>query len=284
VADATPPWVDPAWLAALPDLRERCAVRWHLSIGERLGAGKTSRVYGCMDDRGNPRVLKLAPGEMRPDLEAAALALWDGRGAPRLLDFDAASGALLLVRLVPGTPLPGGDDAAAVERVAPALTALHAARVPTPGAFPTQLAFLDTWSNWVRSSAEEGTAGLRLFDVALRLARALCATAADPVLLHGDYIDKNLLLDGSDYVAVDPIPRIGDRASDVGAFSAYHPPATGTARRARQLAERCGVDQDRAARWAAVWAVGEATETWRADSDELQDWVTGAEAAELLAD
>jgi hypothetical protein len=48
------------------------------------------------------------------------------------------------------------------------------------------------------------------------------------------------------------------------------------------LAAAAGVDPERAARWAAVWAVGEATETWRDDSAELQEWIVSREASDLL--
>ncbi|HSS10917.1 MAG TPA: hypothetical protein VLL25_13595 [Acidimicrobiales bacterium] len=57
-------------------------------------------------------------------------------------------------------------------------------------------------------------------------------------------------------------------------LAAYHPPATGIIQRARGVADRIGLDTDRAHRWAAVCAVGEACETWRQDSDDLQKLVT----------
>ena len=278
-----PPWVDAAWLAAVPRTVERCARQWRLTIGERLGTGNTSRVFECVDDRGRALVLKLAPAEMRPDLEAAALTAWAGNGAPELVATDGASGALLLSRLLPGTPLPPGDDDKAVELISPTLVALHSVALTSAHKFPSQLDFLDTWRGWVLRSAEPETEGLRLLDQALSVARAMCVEPAPHVLLHGDFIDKNLLVDRGSYLAVDPIPRVGDPASDVGFFSAYHPPARNIERRARALADRCGIDGIRAARWAAVWAVGEATETWRKDSGELQAWVSGREAAALLA-
>ncbi len=281
-AGDTPPWVDPSWLRTIPETMGRCATRWHLTIGDRIGAGNTSRVFDCVDDRGQRVILKLAPTEMRPDLEAAALAVWAGRGSVRLIAFAHADGALLLQRLVPGTPLPEGDDDVNAELVAPALIALHAAPRDDTARFPTQREFLDAWLRWVRRSAEQGTAGLRLLDRASQAARALCADPTPTVLLHGDFIDKNLLLDGGRYLAIDPIPRLGDACSDVGFYAAYHPPARHIRRRARSLAMRCGLDPERAARWAAVWAVGEATETWRADSDELQAWVQSADAMDLL--
>jgi len=278
----TPPWVARDWLVTIPERLHHCATRWRLEIGERLGSGSTSRVFGCVDDHGRSLVLKLAPPEMRPDLEAAALKLWAGRGSVRLLDVADDIGGLLLERIVPATHLPPGEDAGATDLVARPLMELHAVPLPVSHPFPTQLEFLGVWLEWVRLGGESETAGIRLLDQAREAAGRLCSEGSSVVLLHGDFIDKNLLLDGTGYVAVDPIPRIGDPCSDVGFYAAYHPPARDIGRRARSLAARCGLDQERAARWAAVWAIGEATETWRPDSRDLQTWIQGDEAASLL--
>src|SRR5439155_24690206 len=105
-----PPWVAADWLETIPNRTRLCAARWQLEIGERLGVGNTSRVFGCVDSQDRRLVLKLAPPEMRPDLEAAALTLWSGRGSVRLIDFAPEVGGLLLERLVPGTHMPPGED------------------------------------------------------------------------------------------------------------------------------------------------------------------------------
>jgi len=278
----TPPWVARRWLQTIPDRLHQCAKRWRLEIGERLGTGSTSRVFGCVDDEGRSLVLKLAPPEMRPDLEAAALTLWAGRGSVRLVDFAHDIGGLLLERLVPASHLPPGEDAVATDLVARPLMELHAVQLPASHPFPTQLEFVDVWLDRVRLGGESETAGVRLLDQAREAARRLCSEGSSAVLLHGDFIDKNLLFDGTRYVAVDPIPRTGDPCSDVGFYAAYHPPAGDIGRRARSLAGRCGLDRERAARWAAVWAVGEATETWRPDSRDLQMWIQSDEAGSLL--
>src|SRR4051812_16068286 len=59
-------------------------------------------------------------------LEAEALRLWSGRGAVSLLDSDPEAGALLLERVVPGTPLPPGREDASVQVAAEILSSLHA--------------------------------------------------------------------------------------------------------------------------------------------------------------
>jgi len=238
-------------------------------------------VFACRDDRGNDRVLKLPKTEREATTEAAALRAWCGKGAVRLIDFDAELAALLPVRLVPGTPLVVADDDG-LEAVAGVLRALHRADLLDVNVPSMQVAF-DQYLTQTTADAEDGTAGLALLGASRATAMALCTSMHQPVLLHGDLLDKNLLLDGTRFVAVDPIPRIGDPCADIGFFAAGQPPCSRITDQAERLARLLGHDPMRAARWAAIWAVGEACETWRRDSDDLQDWVTGPEATALLA-
>ena len=253
---------------------------WRLQLGEPVRS-HVSRVFMCRDEAGQGRILKLAPPEAYADREASALRHWDGSGAPRLIAFAADLGALLLERISPGTQLPQGEDETAAPLVAATLRRLWSRGTPR-SRFPAFVEALNEWTIRARASAEPGTAGTALLDRAVARARALDAETSAHVLLHGDFIDKNLLLGSDGYVAVDAIPAIGDPCSDIGFYAAYHPPAAGIADRARGVARHAGLDPDRSARWAAVWAVGEATQTWRADSDELQAWVAGPEASSLL--
>jgi len=98
----------------------------------------------------------------------------------------------------------------------------------------------------------------------------ICETTDRTVLLHGDFLDKNLLWDGVGYVAIDPIPRIGDPCSDVGFFASGHPPATAILERATAIAARMDLDPHRARQWGAVWAVLEACSACRLDQSDLR--------------
>jgi streptomycin 6-kinase len=277
----TLPWIRAAWAAQLPELTDEACRRWSLTLDGTLG-GLASRVVAVRDAAGRALVLKIAPVEALPELEAAALRHWSGSGAALLVAFDEDLGALLMERIEPGTPLPPENDPGAIAAAVATLRRLHGHALPDVHAFPAQTEFLKVWLERVRASAEPGTAGLTLLDAALEAALALEASATARVLLHGDFVDKNLLLGSRGYVAIDPIPRTGDPCSDVGFFAAYHPRASQLPARARDISTLMGLEPDRAARWAAVWAVGEATETWRSDSAELQAWVGGREAATLL--
>jgi streptomycin 6-kinase len=271
------------WLETIPDLLDACAARWGLQIGESLPGGYFGQVFACVDADGRALILKLSPPAATPALEAAALRLWSGAGAVRLRDWDPSAGALLLDRLVPGTPLPPDNDEQAAQIAARVLRILHATGVPATHPFPTLPQAFDSYIERVRFESDPSTVGVRLLRQCRDAAVRLWSTTAQVVLLHGDFIDKNLLLGASGYVAIDPMPYLGDPCSDVGFFASYHPPARLIASRARSLASLLGYDPVRAERWAAVWAVGEACETWRADSDELQAWMSGSEAERLLA-
>jgi len=270
------------WDRGLTTILERCARRWSLHIGRLLPCGQSSRVFACTDQRGRAAVIKVVAHEAGAALEAAALRIWNGRGAPRLLGFAGEDGALLLERLRPGTHLPAGADAQAIQRVKGTLAGLHGCRPQRGHSFPSLVRFLDSYWDWVLADGQAGTAGLELLDQSRAAAAQLCRSAQQNVLLHGDFIDKNLLLGAGGFVAVDPIPRVGDPCSDVGFYAAYHPPASAIAARARAFGRAVGYDAERCARWAAVWAAGEAAETWRTDSAELQVWMRSAEARSLL--
>ena len=152
--------------------------------------------------------------------EAAALAAWAHTGAAvRLIDVHIGDCALLLDRIQPGAPLPGGDDPAAVQVVAGLLSRLHRA-APAALPFPALEEIYVLFEAQARDDAAceqrtsgdptRGAAGLRRLDAARAAAVSLCATTEQAVLLHGDFLDKNLLLGRAGYVAIDPIPGIGD--------------------------------------------------------------------------
>jgi streptomycin 6-kinase len=84
-------------------------------------------------------------------------------------------------------------------------------------------------------------------------------------------------------VAIDPMPRVGDPHSDIGFWAATRSPTAGLETRASDLARLLDCDPARASRWAAIYAVGSACETWRPDTRELREWVRSARAGELLS-
>lgn len=270
-----------------------CERRWDLRDARGLDGGCCADVFAATSTGGGEVVVKLATSPEQAHVEAAALDAWVDTGAAvRLIDVDLAIGALLLERIRPGTPLPAGNDEEAIETAVDLLTRLHRA---TPGPFPfatleevypaLEAQALDDISveRRARGEPERGNAGLVRLDAAKATAMALCVSADQRVLLHGDLVDKNILRTHASYVAVDPLPRSGDPHADVGFFAAYHPPATAILQRAGTIAERMGLDAHRARRWAAVWAVHQSCQAWREDQQSLDSSLASSEFDNLLA-
>jgi streptomycin 6-kinase len=277
------------------DVRSRlraCERRWRLETDSRLDGGFRSDVFACTTASGGEVVVKLTvtPGEARA--EAAALAAWmHTRAAVQLIDVDFDDSALLLERLRPGTPLPGGDDPAAVEIAADLLMRLHRATAG-PFPFPALEEIYPQLEDRAREDADyeqrtrgdprRGEGGLARLGVAKAAAMRLCATTEQAVLLHGDFLDKNLLCTETGYVAVDPIPRLGDPCADIGFFAADHPPAATILQRAAAIAERMSLDEHRARRWAAIWTVLQTSQAWREDQQALEASLASDEFESLL--
>ena len=278
---------DEAWLAQLPVTLAACADRWGLTLGERLSGGLVGHVFACTTREGEEAVLKLDPPSAdefagTPEQEAAALRAWRGRGAIGLLAFAADLRALLTRRAIPGTPLPPGDERQARREVAGVLTKLFEATTPSV-AIPPLADVVDRYLLMKIAAAGEAQAMLGPFIEQARVcARQLAATSPEQVLLHGDVMDKNLLRDGADLVAIDPDPSVGDPHSDIAFWAATRSPVNGLETRVTELTSLLQRDVDRAMRWAVVYAIGQACETWRSDTTALRTWVRSPRASELL--
>jgi streptomycin 6-kinase len=269
-----------------------CKHIWHLEGGCRLDGGFRSDVFGCTTAAGAEVVVKLTVTHEQARAEAAALAMWERTGATvHLIDADFEHSALLLERVRPATHLPGGDDRVAIEVAAGLLTRLHRARAlafPFPALEETYVHLEDqarenaAYEQRTRHAPARGEAGLQRLGAARAAAMRLCATAGRTVVLHGDFLDKNLLRNGARYVAIDPIPRIGDPCADIGFFAAGHRPATGILQRADAIAGQMALDRQRAQRWAAVWTVLQTCHAWRDDQSDLETCLAGSEFEQLL--
>src|SRR5215216_5626357 len=107
---------DSAWLAALPSLLDHLAARWSLAVEPHFPGIRFNYVAPATRADGTRAVLKVSRYIEDTRSEIAALRLYDGDGAARLVDADPVIGALLVERLEPGTMLlevAESDDAAA---------------------------------------------------------------------------------------------------------------------------------------------------------------------------
>ena len=229
-----------AWLDGLPPLVEELAQQWELELGRELVGGVLAFV--CAVD--GERVLKVAGPWDRPADEIEALRRWAGAPAPRLLRDDADRGALLLERIRPGERA----TTATASEVAPLLATLHT----EPGPF-RPLAVVAR--RRVERAAEQGRARAEAVERALGTIAELDRDAPPPVLLHGDFDDRNLLTCASrGLAAIDPLPCAGDPAYDAACW-AHANGRPDRRERIAAIAAATGFDPERVRAWSEVVAV-----------------------------
>jgi streptomycin 6-kinase len=265
-----------SWLAALPGAVERAAARWALDVGPPFPA-TAHWVAPAVRADGTPVVLKLGlTGAL--DQEAATLAAWRGDGAVDLLAAvpdDGGTAALLLLAARPGTDLCGLPDEQALPTLAAVARRLHGSGAARPAGVPAGRRRVPL----LRAGSPLVPAGLtaRAADVLERL----LATAAAPVLCHGDLHSANVLRDGAGWRAIDPHGVWGEPALDAGT-ALLNPPRPWAAlprlrvlvdHRVALLAAALGVPAARARAWglvsAAVGLVWTAQDSGRLDTDLL---------------
>lgn len=261
---------DPAWLAALPRLLTRLAGIWSLSLGPPFAGIAWNYVAPATRADGAAVVLKVSRHRDETRNEIAALRLWEGDGAARLLDADPENGALLLERLTPGTMLTAvaeqDDDAATL------IAAAVLRRLWRPPPSEHGLRSLESWSavfDRLRQPLSQGTGRFpaALFRRADAARRDLLAATDAPVALHGDLHHSNVLRsEHSGWLAIDPKGLLGDRCFDLcqflinpmsglGLIDPNAIPVQVKRRRFDILCDELGLDQQRARAWCFVHAM-----------------------------
>ncbi|RRR98140.1 aminoglycoside phosphotransferase family protein [Glycomyces terrestris] len=267
------------WLEDLPATVDRLTSAWDLHpVGDPFPGGSTAYVLPLDRADGTAAVLKVDLVDDETRSEPTALRAYDGEGAVRLLDYDPASGALLLERARPGTPLlshdfPGLDErAAARERIALAcglFRRLWRVPVPDPGLppLPATAGLLKDWSERFALTAERTPA--LAADLALGL--DLCEALADPPELgianRDNHMSNVLTAQREPWLLIDPKPVLAERAFD-GAFflfkQQFHGPLGG-GELLDAVAGGLGADRERVRAWAMLWTVAEIAGAWSDD-------------------
>jgi streptomycin 6-kinase len=280
-----------AWLAGLPATLAACAAQWDIQIDPPFAHLTYHFVApGARRSDGQPVVVKICAPTGEFALEAAALRHFAGRGMAQLLAEDSAREALLLERLVPGTPLRLMADATQATHIAADVMRALWRPPPATPAFPS---VADWHQGFARLHAHypDGTGPFppALVAEAEDLYAWLMATAGPPVLLHGDLHHDNILAaQRMPYLAIDPKGLVGEAAYEVGSWLrnwlpdllAQPHPGQILARRVDQFAEELGFARARVRGWAVYQAVLSA---WADVEDFGQPSAAMLTCAELLA-
>ncbi len=211
----------------------RLAKDWGFQPEIELPGGYCSRVYANAG-----QVLKIPfQGEEQTSGCLAAVRM-SGNVGPRVVEFDTATGALLMERVVPGTKLSESG-----------LSDDECRRIVLD--FASRIRQLDP-----RGLMPVSQYISRRDPLALRLLE----TTTQEVFLHGDLHHENVLLGPDGWVVIDPKGLVGDPAFEPSAFLRNSIPWIGTVpdlagflrRRIKAVAAETGFDPWRIAAWAMV--------------------------------
>jgi streptomycin 6-kinase len=249
-----------AWLERLPRLLSDCAELWNLRIGPAYPGAHVAFVAPVERGDGTRAVLKLyVPDVWENDREGDALAIWDGRGAVRLLARDRERGALLIERCEPGTPLATFADDDEATRIAVAVLRHLWRPAPEQHSFRLLADDAGAWADafpgeWERLGQPFEQA---LVDAAVSAVGELAPTQGEPVVLHQDFHSGNVLrAEREPWLAIDPQPLVGEREYDAASLLRDRPGGRQQLRRRLDmLAADLELDRDRIRRWGIVHAL-----------------------------
>src|SRR5579884_718199 len=203
-----------AWLTRLPAILTRCIERWSLRLDPPF---PLSYNYVAPAWRGGePLVLKVGMPDPGLAREIEALLHFDGRGVVRLIAAEPELGAVLLERLMPGSPLSrlGMERDDEATRIAAEVMLRLRRPAPEDHQFLT-LRGRASGLRDLRRRFDGGTGPLpaRLVTRAEALFADLLASSPAPMLLHGDLHHANILAAGREpWLAIDPKGVVGDPA------------------------------------------------------------------------
>jgi streptomycin 6-kinase len=254
---------DPAWLEALPARLEELAERWSLRLEPHFAGIEYNYVAPATRTDGTRAIFKISRHIDDTRNEIAALRLWDGDGAARLLDAEPEFGAQLIERLEPGTMLvevAADDDDAATLIAAGMMRSLW-----RPAPVEHGLRTLDSWCDAYDRNRDALSHGVDGFPVVLfrradALRHELLASTEEPSVLHGDLHHFNVLrAQRAEWLAIDPHGLLGDRCFDICQFL-RNPipqviPVDVIRRRLDIFCSELGLDRERAQAWCLVHAV-----------------------------
>ena len=279
-----------AWLAGLPDLLHDCRKGWSLELDQPFkGLSYNLVLPGRLID-GKEIVLKLGVPCRELTTECAALILFDGRGAVRLLEHDSARGILLMERVTPGMPLSELQHEREATTVAAKLMKKLWRVPPADHLFPS----LADWFlafNRLRNNVSGGSGPFpdKLITRAERSFDELNqnAPAEACMVLHGDLHHANILLSSKEeWLAIDPKGIVGDPGYEVGPFMLNRLPRAASNAELLELfnqrllifSDELRIDKKRLACWAFCHAVLSALWDW----EEGKEWHQTIRLAEIL--
>jgi streptomycin 6-kinase len=278
------------WLEELPEILVRLQEQWSLQLQPPFPNLSYHYVAPAVDAAGKTVVLKAGVPHRELNNQIDALALFEGRGAVRLISADKEIGAMLLEHVSPGRSLEGVQDDTRATSIFAAIARHLSCQAPEHHDFP----HVGEWARGFeryrrRFNGDSGPIAESMLGRAHGVMQDLLDSVTTTCVLHGDLHHGNILsAEREPWVAIDPKGVIGEPEYEVGAWLRnpmpgllkVDSPARTVSRRVDQLADELGFDRSRMISWGFCQAV--LAGIWSIEED-LPDWKQWLTCAELLS-
>lgn len=276
------------FLANLPALIEEASQKWGLT--NVRPSPELSYNFVAFARRGDEQVvLKMGVPNRELKSEMAALRLFNGEGACRLIDHDVKKYWMLLERLQPGVMLVTLED----DEQATQIAAEVMQRIWRPAPVEDAFIRLSDWFDGLKKlrphfKGRTGPFEEKLVERVESSVKDFFAENHKPVLMHGDFHHYNILSSERGWLVIDPKGVIGPACYEVGPLliNPWGDLLNGnhyrqlTKRRIDILHEQLGFERERIREWGLAHAVLSA---WWSIEDH-GDWHYAANFAEMIAD
>ncbi len=254
------------WLERLPEVVQDLTRRWALTLETPFKSG-AAWAAPAQRDRGMSAVLKVGMPHFESEHELQGMLFWEGNPTVHVLESDELSGALLLERCIPGSPLSAFPEEQQDVVIARLLQRLWRP-VLDPHPFRPLSAMLEFWSNET-TAARDHWPDAGLIQEGLQLFQELSSTANSDVLLATDLHAGNVLRAAREpWLVIDPKPFIGDAAFDATQHLFNCPARLRSKPREtiERFADLLGVDPERVRLWMFARAAAEPRDHWDEDT------------------
>jgi streptomycin 6-kinase len=283
------------YVDALPDLVVEASAQWGLTNVQPVP--NLSYNFVAFANRGESQVmLKIGLPNRETRSEMAALRLFSGEGACKLLEYDEERYWMLLERLKPGVMLSTMEDDEEATRIAAEVMKRMWQPVGARHVVPLQQDKFIQLTDWFFGGFERmrkyfnggtGPINAKLVERVERSVKDFFAENHNPVLMHGDFHHYNILSSQRGWLVIDPKGVIGPAGYEVGPLmiNPWFEHSDGNKRKIQIkrridiLHEHLGFERERILEWSLAHAIISAW--WSIEDD------TGYEStlqfAELLA-
>jgi len=276
------------FLANLPTLIDEASQKWGLT--DVQPSPELSYNFVAFANRGDEQVvLKMSVPNREAKSERAALHLFNGEGACRLIDYEQKKCWMLLERLKPGVMLSTLDDDEEATHIAADVMQKIWRPAPEDRVFIRLTDWFDGLKK-IRPAFHSGTGPFRA-KLLERVEHSIAEFFAEnhkPVLMHGDFHHYNILSSERGWLIIDPKGVIGPACYEVGPLL-MNPwsdlisikDCRGlTKRRIDILHERLGFERERIREWGLAHAILSAW--WSIEDHTGEDYALAF--AEMIAE